>query len=61
MRLGQGPAVKIFDWSPGIAGRGSAVPARLTRRLIEAAESNHIPYQREVLIGGATDAWGPGL
>ncbi len=58
LMLGQGPAVKIFDWSPAVASRGSAVPAALTRKLIAAAEANQIPYQREVLIGGATDAWG---
>jgi putative aminopeptidase FrvX len=60
IRLGNGPAVKYFDWAPA-AGYGSAVPRRLTNRLEEVAESAGISYQREVLMGGATDAWGIAL
>jgi endoglucanase len=55
--LGKGPAIKYFDWAPE-AGYGSAVPRHLTDRLERAAESAGIEYQREVLMGGATDAWG---
>jgi endoglucanase len=55
IRLGGGPAIKYFDWAPA-ALIGSAVPRRLTRRLEEAAEHAKVPFQREVLIGGATDA-----
>ena len=56
IRLGRGPAIKYFDWAPGI-GYGSAVPRRLTDRLEQVAEAAGISYQREVLLGGATDAW----
>jgi putative aminopeptidase FrvX len=60
IRLGKGPAIKYFDWAPG-AGYGSAVPRRLTNRLEQVAETAGIEYQREVLMGGATDAWGIAL
>jgi putative aminopeptidase FrvX len=55
IRLGGGPAIKYFDWAPA-ATIGSAVPRRLTRRMEEAAARAGVPFQREVLIGGATDA-----
>ena len=55
IKLGGGPAIKYFDWAPA-ATIGSAVPRRLTRRLEEAAKRADVPFQREVLIGGATDA-----
>ena len=55
IRLGGGPAIKYFDWAPP-STIGSAVPRRLTRRLEEAAERAEVPFQREVLLGGATDA-----
>ena len=32
------------------------MPRRLTRRLEEAAARAKVPFQREVLLGGATDA-----
>lgn len=57
VKLGGGPAIKFFDWAPGFAFIGNSVPRRLTRRLVEVAEKNGIPYQREVLFNGATDAW----
>jgi endoglucanase len=57
IRLGGGPAVKYFDWAPAM-GFGTAVPRRLTDRLERVAEGTAIAYQREVLLGGATDAWG---
>jgi putative aminopeptidase FrvX len=60
IRLGKGPAIKYFDWAPSI-GYGSAVPRRLTNRLEQVAESAGVDYQREVLLGGATDAWGIAL
>ena len=34
------------------------MPRRLTDQLERAAEAAGIAYQREVLLGGATDAWG---
>jgi putative aminopeptidase FrvX len=55
IRLGGGPAIKYFDWAPA-ATIGSAVPRRLTQRLEQAAERAKVPFQREVLLGGATDA-----
>jgi putative aminopeptidase FrvX len=55
VRLGGGPAIKYFDWAPAVT-IGSAVPRRLTRRMEEAAGVAGVPFQREVLIGGATDA-----
>jgi endoglucanase len=55
IKLGGGPAIKYFDWAPS-STIGSAVPRRLTRRLEEAAARAEVPFQREVLLGGATDA-----
>ena len=55
--MGKGPAIKYFDWAPE-AGYGSAVPRRLTDQLERAADAAGVAYQREVLLGGATDAWG---
>jgi putative aminopeptidase FrvX len=55
IRLGGGPAIKYFDWAPA-ATIGSAVPRRPPRRTEEAAARAGVPFQREVLIGGATDA-----
>jgi len=60
IRLGGGPAIKYFDWAPD-ALIGSAVPRRLTDRLEQAAADAGIEFQREVLLGGATDAWGIAL
>jgi putative aminopeptidase FrvX len=54
--LGAGPAIKYFDWAPD-ALIGNAVPRRLTDRLEAAAGEADVAYQREVLMGGATDAW----
>lgn len=56
MRMGGGVAVKFFDWDKGLAC-GNNVPRKLTRRMVEAAERHGIPYQREVSMGGGTDAW----
>jgi endoglucanase len=55
IRLGGGPAIKYFDWAPA-ATIGSSVPRRLTKRMEEAAARAELPFQREVLLGGATDA-----
>lgn len=60
IKLGHGPAIKYFDWAPSVL-LGNAVPRRLTKRLEEAAGSAGIAFQREVLLGGATDAWGISL
>lgn len=47
--LGQGPAIKIMDG-------GMLAHAGVVRWMIQAAEMRGIPYQREVLQGGTTDA-----
>ena len=47
--LGNGPAIKIRDG-------GMLSDPRVVDWMIGAAEKNKIPYQREVLLGGTTDA-----
>lgn len=47
--LGKGSAIKFYD-------EGISVPKKLSRKLVETAEKYDIPYQREVLLKGATDA-----
>ncbi|MGA2488980.1 MAG: M42 family metallopeptidase [Anaerolineales bacterium] len=47
--LGKGPAVKIKD-------TGMLADPRLVEWMCTSAEKQHIPYQREVLEGGSTDA-----
>src|SRR5574341_1017037 len=47
--LGKGPAIKIRDG-------GMLSDARIVDWMIRAAEKAKIPYQREVLLGGTTDA-----
>jgi endoglucanase len=49
MALGQGPAIKIRDG-------GMLSDPRIVDWMISTAEKNKIPYQREVLLGGTTDA-----
>ncbi|MGE5702543.1 MAG: M42 family metallopeptidase [Clostridia bacterium] len=56
IELGQGPAIKMFDWTPS-NGHGNNVPKKLTRRLIQVAQNQEIPFQREVVLNGGTDAW----
>lgn len=55
--MGGGPGIKFYDWDPILGATGNNVPRKLTRRLIDTAESNGIPFQREVMTGGGTDAW----
>lgn len=55
IKVGQGPAIKYFDWSMKTFN-GNAVPKKLTKKLENIADHHSIPYQREVMIGGATDA-----
>lgn len=57
VRLGDGAAVKLFDWAPGMGMIGNAVPKKLSGDLIKVAEENGIKYQRDVLMDGATDGW----
>jgi endoglucanase len=47
--LGQGPAIKIMD-------TGMLAHPGVVRWMIQTAEERGIPYQREVLQGGSTDA-----
>lgn len=47
--LGKGAAIKIKD-------SGIVTQPWVKNWMIETAEKNNIPYQREVLLGGATDA-----
>ena len=47
--LGQGPAVKVKD-------TGMLSDPRIVEWMCSAAEKRRIPYQREVLDGGSTDA-----
>ncbi len=49
MALGKGPCIKIQDVS-------MIADPRVVQWLIRAAEKNRIPYQREVLLIGGTDA-----
>jgi endoglucanase len=49
LALGKGPCIKIQD-------SGMIADARVVQWMIEVAEKNKIPYQREVLLGGSTDA-----
>ncbi|WP_373895776.1 M42 family metallopeptidase [Virgibacillus sp. CBA3643] len=55
IKLGQGPAIKYFDWSMKTFN-GNAVPKKLTKKMIGVAEQESLPYQKEIMIGGATDA-----
>ena len=49
MALGKGPCIKIQDV-------GAISDPRIVKWMIAAAEKNKIPYQREVLLLGGTDA-----
>lgn len=55
--MGCGPGIKFYDWDPILGATGNNVPRKLTRRLIDTAENHGIPFQREVMTGGGTDAW----
>lgn len=51
MSLGKGPAIKIRDG-------GMLSDPRIVKWMVRTAERNRIPFQREVLLGGTTDARG---
>ena len=61
VKIGEGPAIKFFDWAPALGMIGNNVPKSLTSRLVAVAEEHGIPYQREVLFNAATDAWSMSL
>ncbi len=52
IEMGKGPSITVSD----AEGRGIIVPEQVLKWLKEAAESNKIPYQLEVGVGGTTDA-----
>jgi putative aminopeptidase FrvX len=52
IEMGKGPSVTVSD----AEGRGIIVPEQVLKWLKVAAESNNIPYQLEVGVGGTTDA-----
>lgn len=56
-KLGGGPSIKFYDWDGALGATGNNVPRRLTNKMIEVAENKGIPFQREVITGGGTDAW----
>lgn len=56
-RLGAGPGIKFYDWDPVLGATGNNVPRKVTRAIMDVAEKNKIHYQREVILGGGTDAW----
>ena len=49
VKLGDGPAIKIKDG-------GMIADYRVVNWMVRVAEKNKIPYQREILEGGTTDA-----
>ncbi len=55
--MGKGPCVKYYDWDPDFGMAGNNVPKKLTKMLCDTAAENNIPFQREVMTGGGTDAW----
>lgn len=56
-QMGLEPGIKYYDWDPILGATGNNVPRKLARKLIKTAEKHSIPYQREVIAGGGTDAW----
>jgi putative aminopeptidase FrvX len=54
IKMGGGPAIKFFDWSLKTFN-GNAVPKKLTNHLMSVAKKHQIPFQRDVMVGGATD------
>lgn len=49
VKLGEGAAIKIHD-------NGLVVPPAVVKWMIDRAEAENIPYQRELLTGGTTDS-----
>ncbi|GAB4527084.1 MAG: M42 family metallopeptidase [Anaerolineae bacterium] len=49
VKLGGGAAIKVHD-------SGLVVPPAVVRWMVERAEAEGIPYQRELLVGGTTDS-----
>jgi endoglucanase len=55
--MGGGMSVKFYDWDAVYGLTGNNVPRKLTNRMIEVARKHGLPFQREVITGGGTDAW----
>jgi len=55
--MGKGAAIVFYHWSPQTACAGNTTPRRLTQKLVKVAEANNIAYQRDILMGAASDAW----
>lgn len=55
--MGKGPAIKFYDWDPILGATGNNVPRKLTNKMISVAKRHNIPFQREIITGGGTDAW----
>jgi endoglucanase len=55
-KMGGGVSIKFYDWDSTWTC-GNNVPRKLTRRMIAVAQKHGIPFQREVIMGGGTDAW----
>ncbi|GMO70389.1 MAG: M42 family metallopeptidase [Treponemataceae bacterium] len=56
-KIGGGVCIKFYDWAPALGMAGNNVPRKLTKRMIEVAQKHGIPFQREVIMRGGTDAW----
>jgi len=52
IRLNKGPAISLVE----AGGRGNFADSALSKKCIEAAKKAKMPYQLEVIEGGATDA-----
>ncbi|GMO40917.1 MAG: M42 family metallopeptidase [Treponemataceae bacterium] len=59
-KMGGGVSFKYYDWEP-LWTSGNNVPRKLTARMIAVAKKYGIPFQREVIMGGGTDAWSGGI
>ena len=59
--MGKGPAIKYYDWDGELGMTGNNTPKKLTKFFVETAVANNIPFQREVMMGGGTDAWSGSL
>jgi putative aminopeptidase FrvX len=56
LALGGGPVILFYEWVTD-NWAGSSVPKKLTRKLVQTAEENHIPYQRGVYLNCVTDTY----
>ncbi|GED66762.1 peptidase M42 [Brevibacillus reuszeri] len=56
LTLGGGPVILFYEWVTD-NWAGSSVPKKLTRKLVQTAEKNQIPYQRGVYLNCVTDTY----